>query len=123
MQMQDVVRLYTFALALQLLTLIPYALKAHEHSPSARAVVLRVLDTLSYSAPPGLPSILLLCGIVARWRLKRQGILLMFPEVLKRGAATDVVCFDKTGTLTHSTVSVLSHKDLSPDGHDAAWYL
>ena len=107
--MQDVVMLYAFALLLQLLLLIPYLLKAHERSQTPWDVGMRLLDTLTYAAPPGLPSVMLLVGVVARWRLKRSGILLMFPEVLKRGAAIDCVCFDKTGTLTHSTVSSADH--------------
>lgn len=39
-------------------------------------------------------------------RLAKQGISLVFPEVLKQGAIADTVCFDKTGTLTGSLVSI-----------------
>ena len=35
----------------------------------------------------------------------KQGIELVFPEVLQQGASADVVCFDNTGTLTDSLVS------------------
>ena len=41
-------------------------------------------------------------------RLAKQGISLVFPEVLKQGASADTVCFDKTGTLTGSLVSYCS---------------
>ncbi len=102
---QDVVRLYCFALIIQLLLLVPYLLKAHERAQSAHQVILRLCDTLTFAAPPGLPSLLMLVGFVARRRSRKDGLQLMYPEILKRGAACDVVCFDKTGTLTHSAVS------------------
>ena len=103
--MQDVVCLYCFALMIQLLLLVPYLLKAHERSQSAHEVILKLCDTLTFAAPPGLPSLLMLVGFVARRRSKKDGLQLMFPEILKRGAGCEVVCFDKTGTLTHSAVS------------------
>ncbi len=103
---QDVVRLYCFALIIQLLLLVPYLIKAHERAQSAHEVILKLCDTLTFAAPPGLPSLLMLVGFVARRRSKKDGLQLMYPEILKRGAACDVVCFDKTGTLTHSAVSV-----------------
>jgi P-type E1-E2 ATPase len=103
--LQDVIRLYLFALVLQFFILIPYIVKAPQRHQTAKDVILYLLDTVTYAAPPGLPTVLLLVGIIAGGRLKRDGLLLMFPEILKRGAAVDVVCFDKTGTLTQSTVS------------------
>ena len=103
--LQDALRLYLFAFVLQLLILIPYMIKAPHHHQTAKDVILRLLDTVSLAAPPGLPVLMLIVGLVARSRLKKDGLLLMFPEVLKRGAAVDVVCFDKTGTLTDSAVS------------------
>lgn len=48
---------------------------------------------------------MLLCGFTISFRLKRQGIRLLFMEVIKLAADTEVVCFDKTGTLTGSVVS------------------
>ena len=59
----------------------------------------------TFAAPPGLPLVLLLVGVAARILLKKDRLLLLFPEIIKRGAAVDVVAFDKTGTLTDSTVS------------------
>ena len=102
---QDMFRLYLFALALQICLLIPYMLKARARRQTGLEVACTVLDTLTFAAPPGLPSLMLLVGIVASQRLKKDSLQLMFPEILKRGAAVDVVCFDKTGTLTHSAVS------------------
>lgn len=103
------VKLYSFALVLQMLLLIPYFITAPHYSQTAHDVMIRLLDTLSYAAPPGLPSVLLLVGAVAQSRLKKEGLQLMFPESLKRGADIDVVCFDKTGTLTHSAVGAAGH--------------
>lgn len=57
-----------------------------------------------YAAPPGLPLVLLVIGAAARKQLTKDGLKLMFPEIIKRGALVDVVCFDKTGTLTDSKV-------------------
>jgi len=85
---QDVVRLYCFALIIQLLLLVPYLLKAHERAQSAHEVILKLCDTLTFAAPPGLPSLLMLVGFVARGRSKKDGLQLMYPEILKRGAAT-----------------------------------
>ena len=103
--MQDIGYLYLFALVLQCVILIPYVVKAPEHKPSAADVIYRLLDLVTFAAPPGLPLVLLLLGAICRSRLKKKGLLLLFPEVVKRGAAVDVVCFDKTGTLTNSAVS------------------
>ena len=103
--LQDALQLYFSALVLQLLILVPYMIKASQHHQTAKDVILRLLDTVTYAAPPGLPALMLLIGLVARSRLKRQGVLLMFPHIISAGAAVDVVCFDKTGTLTCSTVS------------------
>ena len=64
------------------------------------------MDLIIFAFPPGLPAVMLVIGAVARGRLLRDGLLLKFPEILKLGAAVDVVCFDKTGTLTSSAVSV-----------------
>ena len=98
--------LYLFALALQVCILIPYLIKLPEHHQDTKQLVWRLLDTVVFAAPLGLPLMLLLVGVVARSLLKRKGVLLLFPEIIKRGAAVDVVCFDKTGTLTDSTVSL-----------------
>ena len=58
-----------------------------------------------YSAPPGLPTVMVLIGRIGNSRLRKERMELTFPEALHKGACADVVAFDKTGTLTHSTVS------------------
>ena len=63
------------------------------------------MDLVTYAAPIMLPTVMLLLVAVAGMRLGSAGIMLMFPEAFKCGAAVDVVCFDKTGTLTQSAVS------------------
>ena len=102
--LQDIIRLYKFALVLQLLVLVPYLIRAYYYHESAGNVIHKVLDTLVYSAPPPVPAIMLLCGFAAVARLRKHGITLLYPEVLKLGASCQVVAFDKTGTLTGTTV-------------------
>ena len=102
--MQDVMRLYAFSLFLQLLILVPYVIKARHFTQSPRQITLKVLDTLVHAAPPAIPGLMLMCGFAVIVRLKRLGVDLMFPEVLKCAAALEVICFDKTGTLTGSVV-------------------
>lgn len=106
--LQDLARLYLFALVLQCLILIPYLIRVaqHEHKQSTRDIVGRLLDAaLLYAFPPGSPTVMLVVGGVARSRLMNIGLLLKSPEILKQVADVDVICFDKTGTLTHSAVS------------------
>lgn len=105
--LQDVGYLYLFALAMQCLIMLPYMIKVREHKQTIHEVIWRLLDLVTFFAPAGLPTVLFVVGAVARTRLNRVGLLLMFPEILKRGATLDVVCFDKTGTLTHSAVRLL----------------
>lgn len=102
--LQDLLRLYKFAFVLQLVTLIPYLLRAHRYHEPASNVINKLLETLVQSAPPPVVAIMLLCGFAAVVRLKKHGIKLLYPEMLKLGASCDVVCFDKTGTLTGTTV-------------------
>ena len=84
--------------------MIPYMLKASQHKQTTTQVVFRLLDLITFVAPPGLPLLILLLAAVATSRLKQHGLVLLHPEVVKQGAAVDVICFDKTGTLTTSTV-------------------
>lgn len=104
--LQDVLRLYAFSTLLQLLLLIPYLLKVRHFGQSPTAAVHKALDLLVHAAPPALPATMLLCGLATSFRLKKQGMRLLFMEVLKLAADTEVVCFDKTGTLTGSVVSL-----------------
>ncbi len=113
---QDIGRLYLFALVIQCFILIPYMIKAPEHKQTTAQVAWRLVDLVTFAAPPGLPLVLLVLGIVACSRLKKLGMVLLFPEIVKRGAAVDVLCVDKTGTLTDSAVSVVFC--ISQDGQD-----
>ena len=92
-------------LALQLLILAPYFVKASQFEQSAKDVVLRVLDMLVHAAPPAIPAVMLLCGFSSLIRLRKQYINLIFREELNLAAGVDTVCFDKTSTLTGSVVS------------------
>lgn len=81
-------------------------IKGPEREQDAKLVIWRLLDLVIFAAPPGLPLVLMLVGAVARdLLLKKDGLLLLSPQILKQGADVDVVCFDKTGTLTDSLVS------------------
>lgn len=103
--LQDITCLCLFALLLQCLILIPYLAKVSVHPQSTRDIIYKVLDLVTYAVPIILPTVMLLVVAVAGMRLGTAGIMLMFPEAFKCGAAVDVVCFDKTGTLTQSAVS------------------
>jgi len=110
--LQDIARLYLFALLLQCFIFIPYIIKAPQHGQDAKQVVWQLLDLVIYAAPPGLPLLLMLIGAVARSVLLKDGLMLLFPEIIKRRAAVDVVCFDKTGTLTDSLVSAAGQQQM-----------
>ncbi len=103
--MQDLFKLYAFSLILQLLIFVPYAIKAMHFGQSNHSIALRVLDLLVQAAPPGIVTVMLFCGLGSSVRMRKQGIKLVFPEVLQLVACADVCCFDKTGTLTGSAVS------------------
>lgn len=105
--LQDITCLCLFALLLQCFILIPYLVKTPVYPQTAKNVMDRVLDLVTYAVPVSLPTVLLLVVAVAGGRLGKAGIMLMFPEAVKQGAAVDVVCFDKTGTLTQSAVSAM----------------
>ncbi|DBA98830.1 TPA: hypothetical protein ACH3X1_014592 [Trebouxia sp. C0004] len=104
---KDTFRLYAFALTLQLLNLICYAWRASAAYPQTPGVwAIKLVDTLTYSAPPSIPTIFLVLTYIARVRLDRAGISLLYSKALNVGAYVNMVCFDKTGTLTDS-VAVL----------------
>ncbi len=77
---------------------------AQVHKQDAQHIWYRLLDLVIYALPPGLPLVVMMMGSVARQRLKEIGLMPINPNILKLGAAIDVVCFDKTGTLTASAV-------------------
>ncbi len=96
--------LYGFAFALQLCIFVAYAYKASHFHQTPLDIVHRLVDMLLRAAPPGLPSVFLLLGAVARQRLDKDGIVLLYPKALRLAASVDLVAFDKTGTLTDSVV-------------------
>lgn len=98
--------LYAFSFTLQLLLLIPYLVKVHHFPQTTKQIVHKALDLIVHAAPPAIPAVMLLCGFAVTVRLRKQGMNLMFPEVLKIAADMEVVCFDKTGTLTGSVVRI-----------------
>lgn len=102
---QDVFRLYAFAFCLQCLIHVPYFIKARTLYQTPDFHIRTVLDMLLHSAPPGLPLMMLLIGVISSFRLQRENMSLLYWEVLGKGACVDVVAFDKTGTITHSVVS------------------
>ena len=105
--MQDTFRLYAFALSLQLINLSSFAWRASVAYPQTPgAYVIKLLDTLTYSAPPSIPTIFLVLTYIARMRLDKAGMSLLYSKVLNVGANVNMVCFDKTGTLTDSVVSL-----------------
>ena len=106
-------RLYLFSLVLHFFILIPWLIKAPVFPQTTRHIVHRLLDTVTDAAPVMLPTMMLLVVAVAGRRLLGKGMMLIYPEALKRGAAVDVVCFDKTGTLTESAVSLVATAWLS----------
>lgn len=105
MTLQEIAYLYLFGLVLQCIILVPYIIKASHAPQTPKDICLRVADLVIYAAPPGVPLVIQVIGVVARGLLRQDGLELLFPEIIQRGAAVDVVCFDKTGTLTESTVS------------------
>lgn len=103
--MQDVMKLYIFALILEVAIFIPYCLKALQFQQSVANMLLHLADALVHAAPPGLPAIMLFCGFFSMVRLAKKGTQ-VFPPILRlrEGSKITVACFDKTGTLTGSAV-------------------
>lgn len=104
-ELQDVLRFYLFGLVVQLFILLPYMIKASAHHQTWSNIVVRLLDYVVNAVPVGVVTIMVCNGIIGRFRLGKEGLLLMFPECLRLGADLDLICFDKTGTLTHRNVS------------------
>ncbi|KAL0023496.1 hypothetical protein WJX79_002152 [Trebouxia sp. C0005] len=104
---KDTFQLYAFAFSLQLLNLIPFAWRASVAYPQTPgAWVIKLLDTLTHSAPPSIPTVFLVLTYIARLRLDRAGISLLYSKALHVGAYVNMVCFDKTGTLTDSVAAL-----------------
>ena len=102
--LQEVFKLYRFAILLQLVVLIPYLLKARHFQQRAGQVICKLLDTMMHAASPAVPTAYFLCAFGLRARLRQIDISLTSNNVLNVGASCNIVCFDKTGTLTEAEV-------------------
>ena len=99
-------KLYLFALVLEVAIFIPYCLKASHFQQSGGDMLLHLADAVVHAAPPGLPAIMLFSGAFGVVRLARKGTLVVFPQILREGSQITVACFDKTGTLTENAVGL-----------------
>ena len=104
--MQDTFMLYAFAFGLQLWLLI-FHVARYKRYPHRNIgdIIHWVIDMFVHSAPPSIPTIFLVLTHIARTRLDRAGLSLLYSKALRTGASINMVCFDKTGTLTDSVVS------------------
>ena len=106
--LQDLWRLYGFALVLQIAVLIVAALQllpSRMHHETATELAHQVLATLIAAVPIGGPTVVICTNAACSYKLKKKGISVLDPAKLKTAAAVSIVCFDKTGTLTGSVVS------------------
>lgn len=97
--------MYLFALLVHMAVLLPYDVMAKRQHETVGGAVRKLLNIVTYAAPPGVPTVMVSNGIIARLRLARDGMTLMYPEYLEYAADLDCVAFDKTGTLTSRSVS------------------
>lgn len=106
--MQDTFTLYFFAFCLNMVNFISFAGRAATALPQTpKTWICRFLDTLTHAVPPSIPTIFLVLTHIARIRLDRAGISLLYSKALRIAANVTIICFDKTGTLTDSVVSTL----------------
>ena len=98
--------LYAFAFGLQLCLVVFRLSRVTRYQTDVKDIVLWVMDMCCHSAPPSIPTIFLVLTHIARMRLDRAGLSLLFSKALRVGANINMVCFDKTGTLTDSVVRV-----------------
>ena len=64
--MQDVFRLYAFALAIQVCIFLVYITLGQAFKPSKVTIMGQVANTLLHAAPPGLPACWLVAGAASR---------------------------------------------------------
>lgn len=96
--------LYAFAFGLQLFLLLFRLSRNTRAQCGGNDIVLWILDMFVHSAPPSIPTIFLVVAHIARTRLDKAGLSLLYSKALRTGANINMVCFDKTGTLTDSVV-------------------
>lgn len=104
--------LYAFAFGLQLILLVFRLSRVTRAHHSRKEITLWVVDMFVRAAPPSIPTIFLVLTHIARRRLDRAGLSLLFSKALRTGANINMVCFDKTGTLTDSVVRCVLAVDL-----------
>lgn len=99
--------LYAFAFGLQLILLIFRLSRVSRAHHGREEIVAWVVEMFVRAAPPSIPTIFLVLTHIARTRLDRAGLSLLFSKALRTGANINMVCFDKTGTLIDSVVRFL----------------
>ena len=104
--------LYAFAFGLQLILLVFRLSRVTRAHHSRTQITLWVVEMFVRAAPPSIPTIFLVLTHIARTRLDRAGLSLLFSKALRTGANINMVCFDKTGTLTDSVVRCVLAVDL-----------
>lgn len=63
-------------------------------------IVIKFLDLITITVPPGLPVSMTFGIIHAIEKLKNKDIYCVSPNKVIMGGLVDFICFDKTGTLT-----------------------
>ena len=104
--LQDVLRIYAFALIIQVGLCMVYLATyrgRHPHTP-AGDVVRRICEVVIHAAPPGIPTVMMFVGGSNRGRLQKNGVTVHAVDLLKSTGEITVACLDKTGTLTGSRV-------------------
>ena len=65
-----------------------------------RDIILKILDLITVTVPPGLPISMTFGIIYAVDKMKKKQIFCISPNKVIPGGLVDLICFDKTGTLT-----------------------
>ena len=104
MCLQDYFIFCTFALCMQILAFLLFAVKGQQDADDLEDAFERVVDLLIAAWPSIAPAVILFATGVRGRRLAGQGISTLQPDKLDAAAHTEVVCFDKTGTLTANVV-------------------
>ena len=65
-----------------------------------RDLILKILDLITVTVPPGLPISMTFGIIYAVDKMKKKQIFCISPNKIIPGGQVNLICFDKTGTLT-----------------------
>jgi len=68
-----------------------------------------MLDLLTISVPPSMPAILSSCLLFSMYRLSKNKIYCISPQLITLCGRIKTVVFDKTGTLTEENLSIRDH--------------